>query len=56
MKAFKPIPNFISDLIVVKEITIKGAIGVTASGYQSAIRTIESGRVDIMQMHTHDFA
>jgi threonine dehydrogenase-like Zn-dependent dehydrogenase len=38
-----------------KEITIKGAIGVTSSGYTSAIRTIESGRVPIAKMHTHNF-
>ena len=38
-----------------KEITIKGAIGVTSSGYDRAIRFIESGRIDFSSMHTHDF-
>ena len=33
VKGFKPIPDFVSDLIVFKEITIKAAIGVTSSGY-----------------------
>ena len=55
VKGFKPIPDFISDLIVVQEITIKGAMGVTSSGYQAAIKTIESGTVPMAAMHTHNF-
>lgn len=55
VKGFKPIPNFVSDLIVMKEIQVKGAIGVTSSGYNSAIRLIESGKVPLAKMHTHDF-
>ena len=55
VKGFKPVPDFISDLIVVKELTIKGAFGVTSRAYQSAIRLIESGRVPVEKMHTHDF-
>jgi 2-desacetyl-2-hydroxyethyl bacteriochlorophyllide A dehydrogenase len=55
VKGGKMIPNFMSDIVVAKEITIKGAIGVTSSGYQSAIRTIESGRVKLEKMHTHNF-
>ena len=56
VKGFKPVPDFISDLIVVKEITIRGALGVTSRAYQSAIRLIECGRVPVEKMHTHDFA
>jgi threonine dehydrogenase-like Zn-dependent dehydrogenase len=55
VKGFKEIPKFVSDIIVVKEITIKGAIGVTSSGYQSAIKVIESGTVPMAAMHTHNF-
>jgi len=55
VKGFKPIPDFVSDKIVVNEITVRGTIGVTSSGYQSAIRMIESGRTDLAAMHTHDF-
>ena len=55
MKGFKSIPDFISDIIVVKEITIKGAIGVTSSGYKNAIRAIESGVGYFNAMHTHNF-
>jgi threonine dehydrogenase-like Zn-dependent dehydrogenase len=56
IKGFKPIENWISDWIVLKEITIKGAIGVTSTGYANAIRVIEEGQVPIEKMHTHNFA
>jgi threonine dehydrogenase-like Zn-dependent dehydrogenase len=55
-KGFKPIPDFVSDKIVLKEITVRGAIGVTSSAYRSAIRLIESRRLPLERMHTHDFA
>ena len=55
VKGFKEIPGFISDKIVMKEISIRGAIGVTSTGYCSAIRLIESGRYPLEAMHTHDF-
>jgi threonine dehydrogenase-like Zn-dependent dehydrogenase len=55
VKGFKSIPDFISDKIVMKEISIRGAIGVTSTGYRSAIRLIESGKYPIEAMHTHDF-
>jgi len=42
--------------VVVKELTLIGAFGVTVRGYESAIRLIESGRVPLERMHTHDFA
>jgi threonine dehydrogenase-like Zn-dependent dehydrogenase len=56
VKGFKPIPDFVSDKIVMKEISIRGAIGVTSSGYSSAIRLLESRRYPVQDMHTHDFA
>ncbi len=56
IKGFIPVPDFVSDLIVVKEATIHGAFGVTAPAYDAAIRLIESGRVPLERMHTHDFA
>jgi threonine dehydrogenase-like Zn-dependent dehydrogenase len=56
VKGFKEIPGFVSDKIVLKEITIRGAIGVTSSGYTNAIRLLESRRHPVEQMHTHDFA
>jgi threonine dehydrogenase-like Zn-dependent dehydrogenase len=55
VKGFKAVEGFVSDLVVMKEITLLGAIGVTASGYRSAIALLESGRVPVEKMHTHDF-
>lgn len=55
VKGFKPVPDFISDLIVVKEIRMRGVLGVTSNAYRSAIRLIESGTVDLARLHTHDF-
>ncbi len=55
VKGFKQVDNFVSDLVVLKEINVRGAIGVTSSGYRSAIRLLESGRVPVERMHTHDF-
>ncbi|MCZ6616863.1 MAG: zinc-binding dehydrogenase [Gammaproteobacteria bacterium] len=55
VKGFKTVDNFVSDMVVLKEINIRGAIGVTSSGYKAAIRLIESGRVPIEKMHTHNF-
>lgn len=55
VKGFKPVPEFVSDKIVMKEIRISGAIGVTSSAYRNAIRLIESQTTPIAKMHTHDF-
>jgi threonine dehydrogenase-like Zn-dependent dehydrogenase len=55
VKGFKAVPNFVSDMIVVKEAQLFGAFGVTRRAYQSAISLIESGRVPLEKMHTHDF-
>ena len=55
VKGFKEIPGFVSDKVVMKEVTIKGAIGVTRSGYAKAIRLLEARRYDVEKMHTHDF-
>ncbi len=40
VKGYKPVDGFISDKIVMKEISIRGAIGVTSTGYASAIRLL----------------
>jgi threonine dehydrogenase-like Zn-dependent dehydrogenase len=56
VKGFKAVPDFVSDLIVVKEASVLGAFGVTAPAYDAAIRLIESGKLPLEKMHTHDFA
>ncbi|NQY92389.1 MAG: alcohol dehydrogenase catalytic domain-containing protein [Deltaproteobacteria bacterium] len=55
VKGFKEIPGFVSDKVVMKEVSIQGAIGVTRSGYANAIRLLESRKYDVEKMHTHDF-
>ena len=55
VKGFAPIPDFVSDKIVLKEITMRGAIGVTSSGYRSAIEFLEARRHPVEKMHTHQF-
>lgn len=55
VKGFKPVDNFVSDLIVLNEITIKGVIGVTSSGYSKAIDLIQARSAPLEIMHTHDF-
>ena len=56
VKGMKEVPGFVSDKAVLKELTIKGAMGVTWAAYDAAIRLIESGRVPVEKMHTHNFA
>ena len=54
IKGSNAVNDLMSDQIVGKEITIKGATGATSSGYRSAIDTIEAGRIDLSPMHTHE--
>src|SRR5437870_3790267 len=55
VKGFKAVPDFVSDLVVMKEVTIQGAFGVTTRAYDAGIRLIESGRVPLARMHTRHF-
>jgi threonine dehydrogenase-like Zn-dependent dehydrogenase len=55
VKGMKEVPGFVSDLVVLQELTLRGALGVTSSAFRSAIALIESGRVDLSPMHTHSF-
>ena len=52
----REIPGFVSDKVVLKGVTIKGALGVDSPAYAQAIRIIESGKYPLARMHTHDFA
>ena len=55
VKGMKPVADFVSDKVVLKEISIRGAMGVTYSAYDSAIRLLEARRTPIEKMHTHEF-
>ena len=52
-KGQNPVPNFLSDKIVMKELTLMGALGVDWPNYERAIRIIESGRYPLDRLHTH---
>lgn len=55
VKGFVAIPELVSDLVVVKELEVRGAFGVTSRAYRAAIRMLEAGTVPVHEMHTHDF-
>ena len=55
VKGMKPIEGFVSDKVVLKEVAIRGAIGVTWAAYERAIRLIESRRIPLAKMQTHRF-
>lgn len=49
------VPQFPSDKIVLRGITVIGARGVTADGYREALSIIEQGRFPLERMRTHTF-
>ena len=53
IKGPKPVPNFLSDRVVTKELTMIGAFGVDWSSYEQGIRTVESRWQELAAMHTH---
>lgn len=52
-KGPKPVPEFMVDRIIMKELTLIGALGVDYENYDRAIRLIESGKYPLERMHTH---
>jgi 2-desacetyl-2-hydroxyethyl bacteriochlorophyllide A dehydrogenase len=52
-KGPKPVENFMSDHVVLKELRVIGALGVDYPNYERAIRLIESRRYPLEKMHTH---
>jgi len=52
-KGPKPVPDFVVDRIIMKELTLIGALGVDYDNYDRAIRLIESGKYPLERMHTH---
>jgi threonine dehydrogenase-like Zn-dependent dehydrogenase len=50
------VPDFPSDKIVLRGITVIGARGVTAPGYREALSIIDSGALPVDRMRTHQFA
>ena len=55
VKGMKPVANLVSDKVVLKEITLRGAIGVTWDHYERAIRLIESRRLPLEKLQSRLF-
>lgn len=55
VKGMKPVPNFVSDKVVLKEVQLLGAIGVTWDAYERAIRLIEKRSLPLEKLATHRF-
>jgi threonine dehydrogenase-like Zn-dependent dehydrogenase len=47
-----PVPDFFSDRVIMKELTIYGALGVDYANYEKAVRLIESRKYPLERMHT----
>ncbi len=47
------VPGFVSDQIVFKNLTLRGALGVSSWSFAQAIRIVASGRYDFRRWHTH---
>ncbi len=54
LKGNKEIP-LRTDLVINRALTVVGAFGVDARGYEEAIALIESGRFPLDKLHTHTF-
>jgi threonine dehydrogenase-like Zn-dependent dehydrogenase len=52
-KGMKAVPDFVSDRVVLKELTLYGVLGVDHVSYEGAVRLIESGKYPLEKMHTH---
>jgi threonine dehydrogenase-like Zn-dependent dehydrogenase len=48
-----PVPDFLVDRLIMKELTLMGALGVDYGNYDRAIRLIESRKYPLERMHTH---
>ncbi|MCP3974346.1 MAG: alcohol dehydrogenase catalytic domain-containing protein [bacterium] len=55
LKDAKTIDGFISDKLVFKDLSLRGALGVSQWAFSQAIRVIASGRYPLHKMHTHTF-
>jgi threonine dehydrogenase-like Zn-dependent dehydrogenase len=52
VKGMKAVPDFISDTVVFKALTIRGVMGVSHDSYRMAVRAVVSGRFDFSGWHT----
>lgn len=55
LTGFKPIPNFVSDLIVMNEIRFQGAISCDFRAVIPALKLVETNRYPLRKMVTHRY-
>jgi threonine dehydrogenase-like Zn-dependent dehydrogenase len=55
LKGQKEIAGLRTDTLINKALTLKGAFSVDASGYENAIKLIESGQFPLEKMQTHKY-
>jgi len=55
LKGHKEIAGLKTDMLINKALTVKGAFSVDASGYENAIKLIESGQFALEKMQTHKY-
>jgi threonine dehydrogenase-like Zn-dependent dehydrogenase len=53
IKGMRVVPGFVSDDLVFKSITMKGALGVGSKAYKLAVQAVVSGQYDFSAWHTH---
>lgn len=56
LKGGRPVPDFLSDRIIVKELVVRGRWGVDFPAYAEAIRVIDSGKYPLELMAAQAFA
>lgn len=56
LKGGRRVPDFDSDDIVMRHLTVRGVFGVDHESFVQAIETIRSGRFPLERLHTHAFA
>lgn len=55
LKGSHRVPDFASDRIVMRQLTVKGVLGVGHDSFRKAVALIESGRYPLEKMQTHTF-
>ena len=56
LKGGRRVPEFNSDDIVTRHLTVKGVFGVDHDSFIQAVDIIRSGRVPLERLHSHAFA
>ncbi len=53
VKGMRAVPDFVSDEVVLKALTIHGVVSADSWAYERAIEVIAAGRYPLARMHTH---